>query len=768
MRVHLVVRGTVQGVGFRPFVHRAARARGLTGWVRNSREGVVLEIQGDHDAIASFSDALLHELPAPAAVGAIDQTSIEDRIESSFRILESDERGRAAPVVPPDLATCPACLREVRSRRQRRHRYAFTNCASCGPRYSICTGFPYDRPKTSMHGFVMCPDCIREYVDIDDRRYHAQPIACPCCGPVLSFLAADGRAQARGEDAVDAALGVLANGGIIALRGLGGFQLLCDATDTRTVALLRARKQRPDKPFAVMFRDIDQLTASARVSKAGRRVLTSPEAPIVLLQHRRGSPIAGNVAPSARWIGALMPYTPLHALLLDGVDAPLVCTSGNLSEEPICTTTEEAVSTLSSVADGILTHDRPIVRPMDDSVVRVDAKRKRTVVLRRARGYAPRSVGAIDPRVTVLGLGGHQKSTITLGHGGLLVPSQHLGDMDTLRARELLEATVHDVCALFQATPQTIACDLHPEYASSLLAERLSAEWGVRLVRVQHHHAHVAAGMAEHSIAPHEDVLGLAWDGAGFGTDGTVWGGEALACRGLAHRRLASLMPFPLLGGDHAAREPRRSALGLLFEVAPEHLQTCAAAWFHDELEVCVRALERRLAPTCSSIGRLFDAVAAMLGFSERTSFEACAAMVVEELAATAQPDGAYPMPLVEQGELVVADTRPLVHAMLEDLHTGVDRPRIARRFHEGLIELGVAIAKHACIHHVILCGGAFQNRILAEGLEARLERAGFGVHVLAKVPPNDGGLSVGQAWLAAMHAAAELGSTRGEPHATG
>jgi hydrogenase maturation protein HypF len=602
-----------------------------------------------------------------------------------------------------------------------------------------------------MRGFAMCIDCTREYEDIDDRRYHAQPIACPSCGPALAFLTPEGRTLACGDEALEFALRLLESGAILALRGIGGFQLLCKATDARVVSLLRARKQRPDKPFAVMFRDFDQLATSACVSDEERTVLASPEAPIVLVVRHPESPLAENVAPRTPWVGAFVPYTPLHALLLAGTSSPLVCTSGNRSEEPICTTTDEAVAMLSGIADGVLTHDRPIVRPMDDSVVRVTAKR--TVVMRRARGYAPRAVGAVDPRVTVLALGGHQKSTITLGHGGVLVPSQHLGEMDTVRARELLERAVHDLCALFHARPRAIACDMHSEYASSVLAERLQVEWGVPLVRVQHHHAHVAAGMAEHSIDPEQQVLGLAWDGAGLGDDGTIWGGEALVCRGRAYRRFATLTPFPLLGGDRAARETRRSALGLLFEVASDQVRRHAAAWFGDDLDTCVRILERRLAPVCSSVGRLFDAVAALLEISQRTTFEAQAAIELEHLASAAKPDGAYPLPLVERdAALLVGDARPFVHAILADLHAGVDRSRIARRFHEALIAFGAAIAERAGVGDVVLSGGAFQNRVLVEGLEARLASAGFTVHVPALVPANDGGLSVGQAWLAALH----------------
>lgn len=761
MRARLVVRGTVQGVGFRPFVHRAARARRLTGWVRNTRDAVCIEIQGSEAGVRSFADALAHDSALPAVVRSIERTELEERDEVSFRILESDSDGSGGPVVPPDLATCAACLADSRAAGGRRFRYPFTNCTACGPRWSICTAFPYDRRETSMRGFTMCRECAREYEDVDDRRYHAQPNACPRCGPSLTLLATNGQALATKREALEAALRLLEEGGVLALRGIGGFQLLCTATDARVVALLRARKQRPDKPFAVMFQDAAQLATCADVSERERLVLASAEAPIVLVRRRADSPLAENVAPRTPWLGAFLPYTPLHALLLQHSSTPLVCTSGNLAEAPICITTEEAIATLSNVADGILTHDRPIVRPLDDSVVRVAGVR--TVVIRRARGYAPRAVGTIDPRVSVLALGGHQKSTVTVGVGGALVPSQHLGDMDSFRARALLEVTARDLCTIFGVGPRVIACDLHPEYASSLLAERLRREWSRPLVRVQHHHAHVAACMAEHAIDAEREVLGLAWDGAGFGDDGTIWGGEALLCRGRSYRRFATLSSFPLLGGDRAARDPRRSALGLLFATLPGEVQRHAELWFRADLGAVLHVLERRLAPTCSSVGRLFDAVAALLGFAQRQTFEAQAAAELEHLASAVSRDGAYSLPLVERGaELVVGDARPLVHAIVEDMRAKVERPRIARRFHEALVDFGVAIAERAGVADVVLAGGAFQNRLLVEGLEVGLVRAGFTVHVPVSVPANDGGLSVGQAWIAALHAADEARGAEG------
>ncbi|MDF2698305.1 MAG: hypothetical protein K0S65_6688, partial [Labilithrix sp.] len=597
----------------------------------------------------------------------------------------------------------------------------------------------------------MCSECAREYDDTADRRHRAQPIACPSCGPELSFLGADGRVLASGERAIAGALAVLASSGIVGLRGIGGFQLLCDATDARAVSLLRARKQRPDKPFAVMFRDRDQLSASAEASDDEWRTLASPEAPIVLVTRRPASRLANEVGPRSPHVGAILPYTPLHALLLDGTRKPLVCTSGNAGGEPICTSSEQAVLTLAAIADGFLDHDRPIVRPLDDSLVRVTPRR--SVVLRRARGFVPRGVGAIDPQVTVLALGARLEGTVTLGHGGSLVPSQHLGDLDSEGAQRLLETTARDLCSFFGATPSLIACDRHPTYASTVLAERLGEEWGVPLLPVQHHHAHVAAVVAEHRLGVDQRVLGLAWDSGGLGADDTIWGGEALVCHRANAERFATLLPFPVVAADRSSLDPRRAALGLLFAHLPAELDTIDGGG--PERDACLHVLERGLAPMTSSIGALIAAIAALIGVSGRTSFDGQAAMELEALAAGVESEGDYPLPLVEHpgSRLLAGDTRALVHAVVEDVHRGVDPRRIARRFLDALVSFGVAAAERAGIANVVLSGDAFENRLLVESLETRLENAGFSVHVPESIPANDGGISVGQAWIAAQRA---------------
>jgi hydrogenase maturation protein HypF len=757
MRLALLVRGTVQGVGFRPFVRRSALACGLTGFVQNGRDAVRIEIQGAPSAVEAFTRALQNEHPPAALVRALERERLEERQgETAFEIVASDGAERAAPLLPPDLGMCADCWREVQSRGDRRHRYPFTNCVACGPRYSIVLDLPYDRPSTSMRAFRMCDGCAREYGDVDDRRYHAQPIACPTCGPELASWDRFGRVLARGEDALGRAARLLRGGGILALRGLGGFQLMCDATDARTVMALRERKRRPHKPFAVMFRDADQLAVCTDIAEPELRVLTSPAAPIVLVPRRAGcATVCDEVANRSPYVGAMLPYTPLHGLLLAQVGSPVVCTSGNLSEEPICTSNEEALERLGGIADGFLCHDRPIVRPVDDSVVRVArGARRRTVVLRRARGYAPLPVARVDARARVLALGAHLKSTVTLACRGMLIPTQHLGDLDAHPTRALLERATEDLLSFFDVRPALVACDLHPDYASTLLAEKLAERWAIPIRAVQHHHAHVAACMAEHHLSPDQDVLGFAWDGTGAGLDETIWGGEALVCRGSTFRRAVHLRTFPLPGGDSASRDPRRVALGLLFAFAPDGAERWAARWFGDEGAVHLRALELRLnAPACSSMGRLFDGVAALAGIDAPTTFEGQAAMRLEDLATrTPRGVGTYPLPLRSGPEgASVVDVAPLVHAVIADVERGTEQSLVARRFHDALIDLGVRIAELEGVPRVALGGGCFQNQLLANGLESRLEEKGFQVFAASAIPPNDGGISVGQAWIASM-----------------
>jgi hydrogenase maturation protein HypF len=581
-----------------------------------------------------------------------------------------------------------------------------------------------------MAGFPMCPACQAEYDDPGDRRYHAQPIACPACGPKIQLLSPDGTPM--DGDAAD----VLLAGKILALKGLGGFQMLVDATDEGAVMRLRERKHREAKPLAVMFPDVDTLRASCDVTDEELAALTSQAAPIVLVCRRTDAPIAAGVAPGNPQLGAMLPYTPLHRLLLARVGRPVVCTSGNLSEEPMCTDNGEALARLGRIADAFLVHDRPIVRPVDDSVARIGPLGLE--LLRRARGFAPLPFPLGRANRPIVALGGHLKSTVAVAIGDQAIVSQHLGDLGSAEGALLLERTVTDLIHFYRVLPETVACDLHPEYGSTRLAERLAHTWGARLVRVQHHQAHVAACMAEHGLEG--GVLGLAWDGTGWSDDGTIWGGEALLCDGARFERFSHLRPFSLVGGDLAIREPRRAAFGVLHAIG----QTEQAPFFEPlELARFAKALATSSIPT-TSMGRLFDAIAALAGLRGRIEFEGQAAMELEFCATT--DEGAYPLPLDDAN---VADWGPMVRQVLDDRRRGVPAGRISARFHNALAELALAIAKRSGRRTVLLTGGCFQNRRLSRAVRARLECDGFDVRFPRLFPPNDGGISLGQLFVA-------------------
>lgn len=764
-RAALVVRGVVQGVGFRPFVYRMACDHGLSGWVRNETDLVRIEIQGSRSAMDAFLESLRRQAPPQARIDSIDVHGIG--VEPSrnerpvFKILPSLELDARRPAIPADLATCGECLAEIRAADGRRRGYPFTNCTNCGPRWSIIEGLPYDRPRTSMSRFAMCEACRTEYQSPADRRFHAQPIACPDCGPELRLLDSAGTVLARRDDALSGAVRAIVEGQIVALKGLGGFQLVVDATRDEPVARLRRRKRRPAKPLAVMIGSLADVRRYCTVSDGEASLLTSPAAPIVLLRRRESlddAPIAQTVAPDNPNLGVMLPYTPLHHLLMERVGRPIVCTSGNLSEEPMATDTDDALHRLGPIADVVLTHNRPIVRPVDDSVVRCDATGP--VVLRRARGYAPLPIELDHDGPVVLAVGGHLKNAVALRLGRQVVVGSHVGDLDSPQSWDAHRKAIDDLVSFFDARPEMIACDLHPDYLSTQHAERLAAEWGVPLVRVQHHHAHVAACMAEHGLVG--PVLGFAWDGTGHGTDGTTWGGEALVCEGSTFRRAAHPRQFGLPGGDQAVRRPRRSALGVLAELSPELAQRQAAAWFAPARAKSLLAMLHRgvRCPRTTSLGRLFDAVAALCGLpndaqtslSQETgdveiSFEGQAAMALE-FAADADCQEAYPIALSD-AEPMVADWGAMIWAVAADRAAGVPVGRISARFHNALAGLSVEIARHAGCSQVVLSGGCFQNRLLAERVHGALSRAGFNVYTHKQVPPGDGGIALGQAYLA-------------------
>lgn len=741
-RISALVVGTVQGVGFRPFVRRVALARGLSGSVRNSLGGVRIDAQGPAPELDAFLRAVASGPGGTSIVAEIADRPID--AGRGFTIEPSESRGAARASLPPDLAPCDACRAEVAGS-GRRHRYPFTSCTRCGPRGSIALGAPWDRANTTMTAFVPCERCAGEYDDPGDHRCHAQTIACPRCGPRL-WLEAAGARIAEGEPALAAAARALQGGKLVALKGVGGWQLLADATNEAAVAELRRRKHREARPFAVLFASLTALEHACLVDDDAREALASPCAPIVLVRTRPDASLAASVAPTSRLTGAMLPASPLHALITEDVGRPLICTSGNLADEPLCTADDDARVRLTPLADLLLGHDRAIARPLDDSVMRVASRGR--ILIRRARGFAPRPLPRHEPGPIVLALGAHLKASVALALADEIWLSAHVGDLGSPDAIDRLERTAREMLDQADVRPDLVACDLHPELASTALAERLARETGAALARIPHHAAHVAAVAAEHGIA--SPLLGLAWDGMGLGEDSALWGGEAILLDGRNAPRVAHLRPFPLPGGEAAIREPRRAALGLL--AAGELGRDAVAAWFRpDELAALDAALARRVnAPITTSVGRLFDAVAAIVGLRGRSRFEAEAAMELEQIAIDEPLDLApYPMPLLERTPRVV-DWAPLVAAVLADRRAGTPIARIAARFHAALAEAAAAITCRTGVRDVALAGGCFQNARLVASVAARIEAAGHTVWTSRELPPGDGGLAVGQALLAA------------------
>ena len=755
----LEIEGTVQGVGFRPFVARLAARLGVAGWVRNDARGVAVRAVGPARTVAAFFADLQREAPPAARIASLRERAPDGMRDlppapaKGFVILESEVATTARPVaVAADLALCDDCRRELAAPGDRRQGYPFINCTNCGPRYTIVQALPYDRARTTMAAFRMCPSCQREYDDPADRRHHAQPNACPECGPQVALQDAAGHTLAVRAAAIAAAAAALRAGRIVAVKGVGGFHLMVDAADEAAVGELRRRKHREEKPLAVMFPSLESLRAAAEVGDDEERWLTSAAAPIVLVRRRAGAALAGAVAPANPWIGALLPHAPLQVLLLAAVGRPVVATSGNLSEEPLCTDDAEARQRLGAIADLFLGHNRPIARPVDDSVMR--RAEGGGVLLRRARGFAPAPfrlpAGAVA-REPLLAVGGHLKNTIAVAAGTSLVLSPHLGDLGNPVAVAAFRRAVGLLGSLCGARFAGVVCDAHPDYASTRFAESL----GLPVVHVQHHLAHILACLLEQGGGP-DRVLGVAWDGTGHGGDGTVWGGEFIVVDRVARtaRRVAHLRPFRLPGGEAAVREPRRSALGLLHELLAgdaERIGPRAAALGFRESETALlqSVLARGLhAPVTTSAGRLFDGVAALLGLRQRCSFEGQAAMEVEFAAAHAPP-GAEPWPMpvseAEGGESWLGVWRPVLAAILQ-AGAAADPAVLAARFHASLAGGIAGVAARVGVPAVALSGGCFQNVRLLDLTSHALRSAGFHVLRHHDLPPHDGALAAGQA----------------------
>ena len=752
-RVQITIRGAVQGVGFRPFIYRLARKMCLAGFVYNSPLGVFLEVEGEKPLLDRFILRIEQEKPPAARITGMEFSFLDPRGYREFEIRKSAVVGKKSALILPDIAVCPDCLREMMDPHDRRHLYPFINCTNCGPRFTIIEALPYDRPNTSMKIFEMCEDCRREYENPADRRFHAQPIACPVCGPHMELWTPEGRVSATRHEALLAAAEAIRNGKILALKGLGGFHLIAAAGNEEAARLLRERKHRDEKPFALMFPDLEMIRTVCEVSTLEERLLRSPEAPIVLL--RRKPPVSNRlvcsaVAPGNPYLGVMVPYTPLHYLLLRELGFPIVATSGNISDETICVDETAALAKLGGIADLFLVHNRPIVRHADDSIVRVI--RGREMVLRRARGYAPFPVILNEkqpqdgPPDTALAVGGQLKSSIALKVNENVFLSQYIGDLSNGNAFETFRKLISDFQRLYEAKPAAVVCDAHPDYLST----KFAAENFIDVQKVQHHFAHVAACRAENKVEG--PAVGVSWDGTGYGLDGTIWGGEFFLSDEKTFSHFARFRKFPLPGGEKAIVEPRRCAAGLLFEMCDgeefgrrEVLQRHFTA---SELKMLQTMLEKKInSPETSSAGRLFDAVASILDVSQITSYEGQSAMKLEFAAAEAE-FGAYEFRLI-RSQIFVVDWEPMIRGIIRDLNRGMAVEIIASKFHSTLAEIILAVVKNTPFYRVLLSGGCFQNAILTERTVHLLEKNNFSVYLHQRVPPNDGGIALGQ--IAAM-----------------
>ena len=745
----IALTGTVQGVGFRPFVYRLAHETGVGGRVRNDAAGVTIEAFGSADALDAFQARLVRDRPAAAVIHGVRAEPIPPEPVAAFEIVESGGAAERRVAIPPDLATCPDCLRELLDPGDRRHRYPFINCTSCGPRFTIALSAPYDRPATTMAGFRMCPACVREYGDPLDRRFHAQPDACPACGPRVEVRDRDG-ALVPAADPVRHVAAALAAGAIAAVKGIGGYHLACDATSTAAVATLRARKRREEKPLAVKLPDLAAARALAELAEAEAALLSSVERPIVLCRRRPGGPLAPGIAPDSPLVGLLLPYAPLHHLLLADAGRPLVMTSGNLSDEPIAFEDAEALARLREVADLFLVHDRPIASRCDDSVARIVGGRP--LVMRRSRGFVPRPV-RVRRRFArpVLAVGAQLKNAFCLARGEEATLGPHVGDLDNLETYEAFEAAVARLEAFLALRPELVACDLHPLYLSTRYARERAAALGVPLVEVQHHHAHAAAAMAEHGLDG--PVLALAWDGTGLGPDGAAWGGELLLAERGRFERLATFRPVALAGGDRAIREPWRIALAALRDAGvPLEGLPLFAALDRREVEGVRSVLEAGLnSPLAHGAGRAFDAAGALALGRPLARYEGQVALALDN-AAEGHAGAPYPFELDGTGPVAALDLRPLWRALAADLRAGSGPGPVSARFHAALVAAGAALVRRAARSAgrvpVVLTGGCFQNARLAEGL-ARELAGDFEVYTHGQVPPGDGGIALGQALVA-------------------
>lgn len=761
LRIRLFVAGIVQGVGFRPFVHSAATQSHLSGFACNETGGVAIEVQGLRRDVQSFVRTIVERPPALARIDTFSQCEVGIVAgESGFRILAGQHVPTAPTAMTPDLSVCDECLAEMHCSQNRRHLYPFITCAQCGPRLTIISGLPYERQRTSMTDFPMCESCLKEFQSPGDRRFHAESISCPDCGPNVWYqdFPADSPSidqcsdQGHPKGLPEAFFDAVRSGKIVAVKGIGGFHLVCSARDSDAVQRLRERKQRPRKPLAVMVRNVESVLKYVDVAETERCLLKSPECPIVLLRKKASTTLPDNIAPGNGWLGVMLPYSPMHDLMC--AEGPLVVTSGNISDAPICRTNREAIRHLSGIADGFLFHNRDILNSCDDSVVRMAGQRR--IVLRSARGFAPVSLPVSSELPKVLAVGAEMKSAFGLGLKGRIVQSPHIGELTSEESLQRFEDCVGALAAFFDFHPEVVACDLHPDYLTTVWAKRRSEEWKVPLIPVQHHHAHLASLMADHQWPLENQLIGVVFDGTGFGTDGTIWGGEFLVASGASCQRRGHLKTVGLPGGSVCVGSPYRTALS--------HLHAAGIDW--DEQFPCVRArsmaeqriirqqLERQLnCPQTSSVGRLFDAVASVAGICQVATYEGQAAVELESVAARSTSTRAYTFALEYHGDVLIADPAPMWSELCADVVAGTAPELIVSGFLNGLTDIVVKICQQ--IRHrtelscVGLSGGVFQNAVFLHRVATALEGDGFSVLSHQRVPPNDGGIAVGQAIVA-------------------
>ncbi len=760
-RLRISVGGIVQGVGFRPFIYRIAHREGLAGFVLNNPRGVEIEVEGELRHLSSFLTAVVNEKPVQARIDTVTANFVDIKNEEQFVIEESERSAERTVLISPDIATCSECLTELEDPADRRYGYAFINCTNCGPRYTIIRSVPYDRSNTTMNVFELCPDCAKEYGDPLNRRFHAEPNACPVCGPRLILRDSSG-AAIECDDPVASAIGHLAGGRIVAVKGLGGFHLAADATSEAAVRTLRERKRREEKPLAIMSASVDTVRTYAEVSEAEERVLTGPARPIVLLRKRPGSVIAEAVAPGNKYLGVMLPYTPVHYRLLGTGLIALVMTSGNISEEPIAIDTEDAVRRLGGIADFYLDHDREILSRCDDSVVRlIDGE---MLFSRRSRGFVPLPVDLEEGGAVILACGPHLKNTVAVTRRNQVFPSQHIGDLENLEAFDFFKSTVAHMEDIVQVEPQVVAHDLHPDYLSTQFARERAAE---KKIAVQHHHAHIASCLGEAGIDG--PVIGFSLDGTGYGPDGTVWGGEILIATRRDFKRAGHIETVLMPGGEKAVREPWRMALshvvnamekgaldaGILDAGAQAASDSALASLLvrpSEEVRVVRQALKKRInCPVTSSCGRLFDAVSALCGVRRRVSFEGQAAIELEMVLDETET-GSYGVD-VSEGDPLIIRAAPLIASVVRDLEKGVEPGRVSARFHNWLVDslllAALRLREKEGLATVALSGGCFQNAYLLKNLKDALSESDFDVIINKLVPANDGGISFGQVVVA-------------------